>query len=177
MNICVYCSSSDNIKRDYFPIAAALGKLIAEHGDTLIWGGGRVGLMGETARAVHANGGRVVGVIPESMTSVEIAYDNADELIVTQTMRQRKHEMDERSDAFVILPGGFGTLEELAEILVLKILKYHDRPMILLNAHGFYDKLLDLFDHFVEEKFARPRHLALLQVVDSPEAVYEVLHA
>lgn len=175
MNICVYCSSSDKIKRDYFPIAAEMGRLIGERGDTLIWGGGRVGLMGETARAVHAAGGQVVGVIPKSLTHVEIAYSNADELIVTETMRERKHLMDEKSDAFVILPGGFGTLEELTEILVLRILRYHDRPMVLLNALGFYDKLIALFEHFVEEKFASAKHIDMLKVVDSPRAVYDVL--
>lgn len=175
MNICVYCSSSDLIKRDYFPIARAVGTLIGQHRDTLIWGGGRVGLMGETARAVHAAGGRVVGVIPKSLTCVEIAYQEADELIVTETMRERKHIMDQRADAFLILPGGFGTLEELAEILVLKILHYHDRPVVLLNALGFYDKLLALFDHFVEEQFAKDKHLAMFEVVPTPEAAYEIL--
>lgn len=175
MNICVYCSSSDRIKRDYFPVAAEMGRLIGERGDTLIWGGGRVGLMGETARAVHASGGRVIGVIPQSLTSVEIAYQEADELIVTETMRERKHIMDERSDAFVILPGGFGTLEELAEILVLRILRYHDRPIVLLNTLGFYDKLLALFEHFVTEKFASQKHLDMIHVVATPGEVYEAL--
>lgn len=175
MNICVYCSSSDKIKRDYFPVAAEMGRLIGERGDTLIWGGGRVGLMGETARAVHSAGGRVVGVIPESLTSVEIAYQEADELIVTETMRERKHLMDEKSDAFVILPGGFGTLEELAEILVLRILRYHNRPIVMLNTLGFYDKLIALFEHFVEEKFASSKHIDMLGIVETPQAVYDIL--
>lgn len=177
MNICVYCSSSDHIKREYFNVAREMGTLIAQRGDTLIWGGGRVGLMGEVARAVHANGGRVVGVIPHALSHVEIAYDNADELIVTETMRERKHIMDERSDAFVILPGGFGTLEELAEILVLRILQYHDRPIVLLNYMGFYDKFVALCEHFVEEKFAKAKYLAMLEVVSTAEQVYAFLES
>ena len=100
-SVCVYCSSSDHVAPTHFALARGLGTLIGRQGDVLVWGGGRVGLMGAVARAVHAAGGRVVGVIPESMTSVEIAYTEADELIVTQTMRQRKQVLDERSDAFV----------------------------------------------------------------------------
>jgi hypothetical protein len=174
-SICVYCSSSDTIDPAFRAPAQRLGRLIAEHGDQLVYGGGSVGLMGECARAVHAHGGSVVGVIPESLTTAEIAYHHADELIVTQTMRERKQIMDDRADAFVVLPGGFGTLEELAEILVLKILGYTDRPLIIVNPDGFYDPLHVLFQHFIDHGFAKPKHLAMVTFVDDVDAVYGVI--
>lgn len=174
-SICVYCSASDTIDPAYRGPAKLLGKLIADHGDMLVYGGGSVGLMGEVARAVHAHGGKVVGVIPKSLQTSEIAYHNADELIVTETMRERKQIMDDRADAFVVLPGGFGTLEELAEILVLKILNYTDRPLIIVNPEGFYDPLRELFKHFVENGFATEKHLALAVFVDRVEDVYAML--
>lgn len=176
-SICVYCSSSDHIDPAFRGPAKALGTLIGQRGDQLIYGGGSVGLMGEVARSVHAAGGKVVGVIPQSLTTAEIAYHNADELIVTDTMRERKQIMDERADAFVVLPGGFGTLEELAEILVLKILGYTDRPLIIVNPDGFYDPLVELFNHFVEHKFAKPKHLAMCSFVDAVEDVYALIES
>ncbi|MEM9346415.1 MAG: TIGR00730 family Rossman fold protein [Planctomycetota bacterium] len=174
-SICVYCSSSDHIDDAYRGPARQLGRLIAEHGDQLVYGGGSVGLMGECARAVHEHGGKVVGVIPESLSTVEIAYHNADELIVTETMRERKQIMDDRADAFVVLPGGFGTLEELAEILVLKILGYTDRPLIVVNPDGFYDPLIELFNHFIEHQFAKPKHLRLVSFVETVDGVYGLI--
>jgi len=176
-SICVYCGSSEDIDPALRQSAKDLGRLIARHGDQLVYGGGSVGLMGDVARAVHAHGGRVVGVIPESLTTAEIAYHHADELIVTKTMRERKQIMDDRADAFVVLPGGFGTLEELAEILVLKILGYTDRPLIIVNPDGFYDPLIELFNHFVEHKFAKPKHLAMVSFVDAVEDVYALIES
>lgn len=176
-SICVYCGSSEDIDPAYRQAAKDLGKLIAQNGDQLIYGGGSVGLMGDCARAVHEFGGKVVGVIPDSLKGPEIAYHNADELIITDTMRERKQIMDDRADAFVVLPGGFGTLEELAEILVLKILGYTDRPLIIVNPDGFYDPLIELFNHFVEKEFAKPKHLALVSFVDEVEDVYSLIES
>jgi len=175
LSVCVYCSSSRAIDRSYFGVAEAMGRVIAQRGWTLIWGGGKVGLMGAVAREAQAGGARVVGVIPESMTDVEVAYHEADELIVTADMRSRKQVMDERSDAFVILPGGFGTLEELSEMMVQKVLGYTDRPIVLVNCNGFYDPLLRLFDHFIEHRFARAKHLETLHVVETVDEAVEEL--
>lgn len=174
-NICVYCSSSNEIDQRYFDVARDLGAELGKRGDTLIYGGGSVGLMGEVARSCHEHGGTVVGVIPESLKTAEIAYHQADELIVTETMSERKTMMFTRGDAFVILPGGFGTLEELAEVIVLKVLKYQDRPIIILNCHGFYDPLVALFEHFIEEKFAKPKHRDLYCVVETVNEVITTL--
>ena len=154
-NICVFCASSDHIEKQYVDDAVALGKAIAHHGDTLIYGGGGIGLMGQLARSVHQHHGKVVGVIPEAMMSTEVAYHDADELVTTHTMRQRKQIMDDRADAFITLPGGFGSLEELVEHIVLRILDYHRKPIAIVNSHGFYDPLLELFEHFYEHQFAK----------------------
>jgi cytokinin riboside 5'-monophosphate phosphoribohydrolase len=174
-NVCVYCSSSDAIDRRFFDVAHDLGAALGQRGDTLVYGGGSVGLMGEVARACHEFGGKVVGVIPESLKTEEIAYHQADELLVTETMSERKTMMFTRGDAFVILPGGFGTLEELAEVIVLKVLKYQDRPIIILNCHGFYDPLVALFEHFIEENFAKPKHRDLYKIVTTVDEVIAAL--
>ncbi|MEL7086994.1 MAG: TIGR00730 family Rossman fold protein, partial [Planctomycetota bacterium] len=151
-SVCVYCSSSPRAEPTFGEIGDRIGDEIARRKQTLVYGGGSTGLMGRVARAVHARGGTVVGVIPESMKKIEVAYLDADELIVTQTMRQRKHEMDERADAFLILPGGFGTLEELSEVITHRYLKFHDKPIVLLNTDGFYDHLIALFEHFIDRR-------------------------
>ena len=159
----------------YKEAARELGRLIGEGRHVLVWGGGKVGLMGEVARAAQESGAALYGVIPESLQDVEIAYADADELVVTQTMRERKGLMDSQSDGFVVLPGGIGTLEELSEIMVLRYLKYHDRPIVLVNVDGFYDPFVVLMQHYISEKFARPKHLELFRVVDSVEQAMAVV--
>jgi uncharacterized protein (TIGR00730 family) len=169
-HLCVYCSSSDRVDRRYFPVAERLGALLAARGYPLVYGGGSVGLMGALARSVHAHGGHVVGVIPEALKAREgVAYDVADELVVTETMQQRKALMFTRADAFVVLPGGFGTLEELLEVLTLKQLHYHDKALVLVNTGGFYDPLLALFEHFFRERFAHEQHRTLYHVAPDPD--------
>jgi hypothetical protein len=167
--VCVYCSSSDRIDDAFRPVAEALGAGLAARGHTLVYGGGDVGLMGVLARAVHDGGGRVVGVIPERLKVVEgVAYHLADELIVTDTMSARKQIMMRRAEAFVVLPGGFGTLEELMEVMTLRFLGYHARPIVLVNTDGFYDDLLAFFDRLHEAHFARTRATGLLHVAPTP---------
>jgi len=153
--ICVYSSSSSVVEREYFDAARQLGTQMAQRGMGLIFGAGVVGLMGETARAVHDSGGKVVGVIPEALNEKGIVYEKCDELIVTKGLRERKAIMDERADAFIALPGGFGTLEELLEIITLKQLRYHNKPIVILNIAGFYDGLVDVFEKIIELKFAK----------------------
>ena len=168
--ICVYCSSSNRIALSYFDMADEVGRLLAQRGYTLLYGGGNVGLMGQMARAVHAHGGRVVGVIPEALKTREgVAYHVADELITTETMQQRKAILFTRADAFLVLPGGFGTLEEFMEVLTLRQLGYHDKPIALVNTDGFYDPLLELFDHLYREQFARARARDSYYVAPDPE--------
>jgi uncharacterized protein (TIGR00730 family) len=153
--ICVFCSSSDNLDSTYFDAAHELGAGLAAQGWGLVYGGSNVGLMGATARTVHEHGGHVIGVIPEVIHAKGIAYDTADELIVTKDLRQRKAMMEDRADGFIALPGGFGTLEEIIEVLTLKQLATHTKPIIFLNVNGFYDPLMTLFEHFYVQRFAR----------------------
>jgi len=168
-SICVYCSSSNAIADTYPPVAEAIGRKIAERGHTLVYGGGAVGLMGVMAHAAHEAGGQITGVIPSKLQDREgIAYD-ADELIVTETMRERKGIMFRQADAFVVLPGGYGTLEEFMEVLTLKQLGYHDHPIAILNADGFFDTLLDFFDELREGRFAREHITDLVHVVDTAQ--------
>jgi uncharacterized protein (TIGR00730 family) len=155
-HVCVYCSSSAAVDASHVQLARDLGAALAERGDVLVWGGATVGLMGEVARAVRAAGGRTVGVIPEALRAVEIADHAADELIVTPDMLTRKGELAARADAFVALPGGFGTLEELLEQLTGRLLGFHDKPIVLADTDGFWDPLLELFEHLYRERFARP---------------------
>jgi hypothetical protein len=176
MNICVYCSSSNHIDAMYPDAARALGCLLAERKHALVYGGGNVGLMGVLARTLHEAGGHVIGVIPEKLKDKEgIAYGVADELIVTETMRERKKIMYTRADGFAVLPGGYGTLEEFLEVLTLKQLDYHQRPIALVNTKGFFDPLLDFFEHLYAAQFARARPEALVHVAASPEEALDFI--
>lgn len=167
--ICVFCASSELVDSEYTQSASLLGRLIGEGGHTLVFGGGMTGLMGTVARAVHEHGGRVVGVIPERLDKPGITYTPADELIVTQSMRERKAEMDRLSDAFIALPGGFGTLEESIEHLALKQLGYHSSPIVFVNTLGAYDHLMTFFNHLVEEKLLKKEHCNLYHLAQTPE--------
>lgn len=148
--VCVYCSSSDAIGDDLRRLAAAAGAQLAARGWRMVYGGGSVGLMGITARAALAGGAHVTGVIPDKLVDRELALGEVSELVRTRTMRERKQVMDERSDAFLILPGGIGTLEELVEMLSLRQLGYHDRPIVVLDAGGFWQPLRSLLAHMGE---------------------------
>jgi uncharacterized protein (TIGR00730 family) len=162
--LCVYCASSDRLDPKYYAAAAELGREMVERGWGLVYGGGKTGMMGAVAKAVKGAGGRVVGVIPEFMKARELAYDEADELVTVVTMRERKLLMETRADAFVCLPGGFGTLEEIMEILTLRQLDVVKKPCVFLNQDGFYDPLLALFKTMMGEKFFKPSNLDLFRV-------------
>jgi uncharacterized protein (TIGR00730 family) len=170
-SICVFSSSSDAVAPHYMEAASALGALMAEQKLTLVYGGGKVGLMGAIARAVHANGGKVVGVIPHYLRKKEVAYEQADELIVTKCLRERKAIMEERADAFVALPGGFGTLEEILEILTLKQLEAHGKPVVFLNTNGFFEPLLAMFERLYREQFTKRDYCGHYHVADVPSRV------
>jgi hypothetical protein len=176
MHICVYCSSSNGVAAHFFETARDLGARIAQRGDTLVYGGADVGLMGELAHAVKGGGGRVIGVMPETMMAKKITFDEADELIVTPTMRERKARMEVLADAFVVLPGGFGTLEELAEVLTLRQLSEHTKPIVVVNVRAFYDPLIALFEHYYREGFAKPWR-ELYYVTGEVPAVFAYLDA
>lgn len=176
-SVCVFCSSSDGVAPVFVEAADHLGALIARSGQTLVYGGGRVGLMGALARSVHRNGGRVVGVIPRSLMDAEVGYRQADELILTRDLRERKAIMEARCDSFICLPGGFGTLEETLEIITLRQLRLLDKPIVILNVAGFYDPLVSLFEHLYAARFARPDARDLYHVSTTAEDALQYLAA
>ncbi len=161
--ICVFSSSSDAVAPGFFALADELGGEMARRGHLLVYGGTNVGLMGAVARAAQQAGGRVIGVIPKFIAARGIANHQATELIITNDMRQRKATMEARADAFLALPGGFGTLEEVLEVITLKQLKQHSKPVIFLNPDGYYDPLSTLFEHMYENRFAKPSYRGMYQ--------------
>lgn len=172
LSVCVYCSSSNAVDPRYFTAARALGEGIAGRGHSLVYGGASVGLMHAVAQSALEAGARVTGVIPETIHERGLAADGLHELVVTPDLRTRKQVMDERSDAFIALPGGFGTLEELLEVLTLRQLRVHQKPIVLLNVDGFYDPLIALFESLYEGSFARHEHRdAYLVAQDASEAL------
>jgi cytokinin riboside 5'-monophosphate phosphoribohydrolase len=175
--LCVYCASSDRLDPKYYAAAAELGREMVVRGWGLVYGGGKTGIMGAIARAVKQSGGHVVGVIPEFMEARELAYDEADELVTVITMRERKLLMETRADAFVALPGGWGTLEEIMEILTLRQLDVVKKPCVFLNQDGFYDPLLQLFDRMLTDKFFKPSNMELFRVATTAAGVFEQIEA
>ena len=170
-HVCVYCSSSAAVDHAHVALARELGAALAARGDVLVWGGATVGLMGEVARAARAAGGRTIGVIPEALRAVEIADHAADELVVTPDMLTRKAELARRADAFVALPGGFGTLEELLEQITGRLLGWHDKPIVLAASDGFWLPLTELFEHLYRERFARPESRAAYAVATDVDSI------
>lgn len=161
-HICVFCGANTGSDPLYAQVATEVGRHIAEQHYTLVYGAGNVGLMGVIADAVMAHGGQATGVIPEFLQKWEVAHDNLDELIITQTMHERKAIMAERADAFVALPGGYGTLDELFEILTWRQLHLHQKPIGLLNVKGYFDPLLQMVDRMKEEGFLRAENHQLI---------------
>jgi uncharacterized protein (TIGR00730 family) len=163
--LCVYCGSSGTVDRQYREAAIELGARLAAARIGLVYGGGRVGLMGLLADAALAGGGEVIGIIPSRLRDAELAHPGATELVVVQSMHERKHLMAEKADAFAILPGGIGTLDEMFEILSWKQLGLHDKPILLADIGGYWAPLRALLDDIVTKGFARPATRDLLRVV------------
>ncbi len=170
-HICVFCGSSRGARPAYVDAARRVGSALARSGLGLVYGGGRVGLMGTVADAVLAGGGRVIGVIPEPLATSEIAHDGLTELHVVQGMHERKALMARKSAGFLTLPGGVGTFEEFFEILSWAGLGLHQKPIGILNVEGYFDPLLALLNHAAAERFLRPELLDRLVVSDQPEVL------
>lgn len=173
--LCVFCGSSPGGDPAFSEAAEALGRLLAHRRLGLVYGGGSVGLMGRLADAALAAGGNVVGVIPEGLADLELAHRGVSELLVVGSMHERKLTMYQRADAFLALPGGFGTLDEFCEVLTWNQLGYHSLPVGLLNVAGFFDRFLDFLDHAVAQGLVRPQHRALIHVERDPVALLDAL--
>ncbi|MDF3864536.1 TIGR00730 family Rossman fold protein [Pseudomonas denitrificans (nom. rej.)] len=176
-SICVFCGASPGATPIYQEAAEALGRHLAENGIQLVYGGGAVGLMGMVANAALAAGGEVIGIIPQSLKDAEVGHSGLTRLEVVDGMHARKARMAELSDAFIALPGGLGTLEELFEVWTWGQLGYHAKPLGLLEVNGFFDPLLTFLDHLVQERFVRQPHRDMLQRAASPAELVDALTA
>jgi len=175
MRVCVYGASSAALNQEFYEAARELGCLLAREGHTLVFGGGAKGLMGAVAEGAHEQGGEIIGIVPKFFDLPGILFQHCSRMIFTETMRERKGLMDEMADAFVALPGGSGTYEELFEILTAKQLGLHDRAVVLLNTRQYYDPLENLLHHTIEEHFAGKRLLELYQSCNTPAEVLETI--
>jgi uncharacterized protein (TIGR00730 family) len=175
-SLCVYCGSRHGARPEYTQAARIVGQEIGRRGWQLVYGGGNVGLMGEVADATLAAGGRVVGVIPRALMEREVGHQGLHEQLVVETMHERKKAMAERADAFLALPGGIGTLEELYEVWTWRQLGYHDQPIGLLDTAGYYGPLLSFMARTVDEGFLSRDNLEVLQTSDSPSALLDRLY-
>jgi uncharacterized protein (TIGR00730 family) len=176
-SICIYCGSANQASRVYFDAAQRMGETVARQGLTLIYGGGKTGLMGAVADSVVNNGGDVIGVIVESMNTPELAHTRLTRLEVTPTIHERKRRMYELADGYIALPGGYGTLDELFETLTWAQIGEHSKPVGLLNVNGYYDSLLKMLDRALEEKFLFPEHRRALLCNSLPDALLEAMKA
>jgi uncharacterized protein (TIGR00730 family) len=169
-SICVYGASSKAISEDFKACAYNIGKEIAIRGYTLVFGGGAEGVMGESARGAYENGGKILGIAPTFFDVDGILFENCTEFIYPETMRIRKQLLEDKSDAFIVAPGGIGTLDEFFEILTLKQLSRHNKPIVLFNQNGFYDNLVELLEHLADNKFMTHATIDLCFITDD---IYE----
>jgi uncharacterized protein (TIGR00730 family) len=174
---CVFCGSSSGVRASYAQAAQAMGNALIRRGLGLVYGGGNVGLMGAIAETVMRGGGEVIGVIPEALVQRELALVDVTKLIVVRSMHERKAKMAELSDAFIAMPGGFGTFEEFCEIITWAQLGLHRKPCGILNVDGYYDPFLNLFDHAVAEGFVRPVNRLLVTQEADPERLLDLMAA
>ena len=173
--VCVFASSCNYLDETYYEAAKELGTLLAGADMDLVYGGSCLGLMWACAQKVKENGGRITGVMPEKLHEMDVFLDYCDEFFLTPCMRSRKAKMDELSDALIALPGGFGTLEELSEMIVQKQLGYNQKAIVILNTNGFYDKLLDFFEEIINQKFANKKAQNLYFVANTPQEAINYL--
>ncbi len=174
-SLCVYTGSSINVDQAFKDAAAQTGRMIAERGLRLVYGGGRVGLMGLCADAALAAGGAVIGIIPAHLQKWEVEHTALTEMHVVDGMHNRKRLMVDKSDAFIVLPGGFGTLDESFEIMTWRQLHVHDKPIIIVNINGYWDPLLALITHIIDSGFAHQTHGNLFRVVTKIDDIFTAL--
>lgn len=175
MNICLYGASSSAIAKAYVNPTEELGAKIAERGHTLIYGGGAAGLMGAAARGAYSRGGEIIGVVPSFLNVDGILFDNCTELIFTETMRERKALMEQKSDAFIMTPGGVGTFDEFFEILTLKQLGRHSKPIAVFNINGYFDSLIAQLENAVHKQFINPEIFELFISTDRADRLIDYL--
>lgn len=169
--VCVYCAISVHVDQYYYEEAAKLGRLLAEEKITTVYGGSSKGMMGALADSALNSGGEVIGIMPRNVKNFELDHKNLTETLFVESMHERKMKMVERSGAFIVMPGGFGTLDETFEVLTWKQIGLHDKPIIIVNINGYWDKLLDLIDHTIQNRFALSENREMFKVVENAEDV------
>lgn len=174
--VCIFASSSNFLDDIYYKEAAKLGQFLGTSGYDMVYGGSNLGLMWACAQAAKDNGAKLIGVMPEKLQSMGVFTEGCDEFYVTAGMRERKAKLDSISDAVIALPGGFGTLEEVSEMIVQKQLGYNKKPVIILNTNGFYDKLVEFFEVVIEQKFANKNMRSIYFIAQTPEEAIEYLN-
>ena len=175
MNICIFGASGRELEESYYAAAELLGSLIAQQGHTLVFGGGREGLMGAAARGAHEYGGDIIGIVPKFFDEPGIIYEHCTELIFTETVRERKQLMEERSEACVVLPGGIGTFEEFFEMLTLKQLGRSDRAIVVLNTNNYYDPMQHMLEDTARQRFMSRGCLELYGLADTPDKALDYI--
>jgi hypothetical protein len=175
-SICIYCASSTQVKRSYFDATDRLAKILAEANISVVYGGGSMGLMGQLADSTIKYGGTITGIIPRFMCEVEWNHAQLNELILVETMHERKEKMTKLADAIVALPGGCGTFEELLEVITWKRLGIFTKPIVIVNLEGYFDALISMLNRAVDEHFMREEHRKMWEVVTSPEEVLNAIH-
>jgi len=173
--ICIYCSSSDAVDNKYFELAQRTAKLMVEKNYDLVYGGANVGIMRSIAENVKIAGGKVIGVMPERIHSKGLGFKDSDDFFVTKDMHERKAKMAELADAFIALPGGFGTIEELVEVITHKQLNYHTKPIVIINYDNFYSNLVNLFEDFYIHKFSKEVYRKLYYIADNEISAIEYI--
>ena len=174
-SLCVFCGASNAIDKKFLDIGASFGKIMAERDLTLVYGGGDCGVMGAIANSVMKSGGHVTGVFPESLRNIENEHQSLSEIIIVGTMHERKMLMFERADAFIIFPGGFGTMDEMFEILTWKVLLLHNKPIVIFNYQHYWDPLIALMKSIIENGFAAPQTATYYHVVTELEQILDLL--
>lgn len=175
-SVCVFCGASNNVPQKFLDIGSTFGKILAKKKINLVYGGGDCGVMGSVANASLKHGGRVTGVFPVSLRNIENEHQNLSEIVIVNTMHERKQLMFEKSDAFLVFPGGFGTMDEMFEIITWKQLMLHHKPVVIFNYEGYWDPLIKLMHNIIDNGFAKPEVAGYFVVVDKVEAVLEVIN-
>lgn len=175
-SVCVFCGASNNVPKKFLDIGAKFGEILAARDVTLVYGGGDCGVMGAVANSTMKHGGHATGVFPVSLRNLENEHQSLTEIIIVNTMHERKQLMFEKSDAFIVFPGGFGTMDEMFEIITWKQLQLHHKPVVIFNYQHYWDPLIALMDNIIDNGFARPEVAGYYNVVDRVEAILEVLN-
>lgn len=174
-SVCVFCGASNSVDKKFLDIGSEFGALLAKNDITLVYGGGDCGVMGAVANSTMKNGGYAIGVFPRSLRNIENEHKSLSEITIVDTMHERKQNMFERSDAFIVFPGGFGTMDEMFEIITWKQLMLHNKQVIIFNYQGYWDPLIALMKNIIENRFAKTEVATYYHVVDELEEIIDVL--